>query len=77
MTEKLLKVSRIVVISAFVLVIAWDVFAQIKGGTGATVSMAIWGFASDVPFITFLAGFFCGHLFWGDPAKWKGPKSLQ
>lgn len=76
-TPRLYKISRWVVCIAAAIVLLWDLFAQLVGGSGATVSMAIWRFAGEVPFVTFLVGFVNGHLFWGDPAKFKGPTGLQ
>lgn len=74
---QLLRVSKIVVIVSVAVILLWDLYAQVVGGSGATVSQAIWHFASDVPFVTFLVGFVCGHLFWGDPAKFKGPRQWE
>jgi hypothetical protein len=71
---KLYRVSRIVVVTAFAIIMIWDLFAQVFGGTSATVSRAIWDFSQEAPWVVFLAGFFCGHLFWGNPSiPDKGP----
>lgn len=75
MTERFRRISKIVIATAFALIMLYDLVAQIMGGTNATISRAIWDFSSDVPFIPFLAGFFMGHLFWGNPDKVKGPRN--
>lgn len=69
MTDAFKRISKIVILAVFALVMLYDLVAQILGGTNATISRAIWDLASDIPPISFLAGFFCGHLFWGNPDK--------
>lgn len=73
MTDKLRRVSKIVLLVALGAILLWDLAAQVFGGSNATVSKVVWQLASDVPFVTFLVGFVCGHLFWGDPNKMRGP----
>ena len=73
-TDKFHKISKWTIAIAFAVIMTYDLVAQIMGGTNATISRAIWDFSSDVPFIPFLAGFFCGHLWWGNPDKVKGPR---
>lgn len=65
--EKIYRISRIVIVSALLLILGWDLIAQLFGGTKATVSQAVWDFSRQAPWVVFLAGFFCGHLFWGNP----------
>lgn len=38
-TEQILRISRIIVIVAIAGVLGWDLFAQLRGGTGAPVCM--------------------------------------
>ena len=69
--ETLAHISRIIVISAVALVLVWDIvvlfLSKKKGDLTTSVSYAIWGFARRAPFVPFIVGFICGHLFWGDP----------
>jgi len=66
-TDVILAISQVVVIAFVVGVLSWDLFAQLRGGSKATVSWAVWGFAQKAPWVVFIVGFVCGHLFWGDP----------
>jgi len=64
---KLLKISKWVLGIAIALILIWDLFAQLTGGLETTVSWAIWQWSGQYAFVSFLVGFVCGHLFWGDP----------
>jgi len=68
--ETILFISKAVVIGAASIVLIWDIvaiFLTKKAKLETSVSWAIWGFARHAPFVPFIAGFICGHLFWGDP----------
>lgn len=58
------RVTQIVVLAVVVLVLAYDLYAYLKGGQAATVSWVIWTASKDTPVIPFLSGVLCGHLFW-------------
>lgn len=73
-------ISKGVIIGATVIVIVWDILAVVlskkTGELKNSVSYAIWEFCRRAPFIPFLVGFVCGHLFWGDPEStifWSNP----
>ena len=63
------KISKIVVITAVLGVILWDIIVAIvyKGNLEVSVSSVIWEFCRNAPIIPFASGVLCGHLFWGDP----------
>lgn len=41
-----------------------DLFFYYKGGTENTISWFLYELSYEKPFVTFLTGFVCGHLFW-------------
>ncbi len=67
MTSKIQRISKFVVIGAIAILFLWDCYAQIAGGTEATISRAVWDFSKTNPFVVFLAGFVAGHLWWQSP----------
>lgn len=69
--DRVAKITRIVVIGAIAVVLLWDLYAQIKVGIKGTVSWQLWVWSGKFPFVTFLTGFVCGHIFWGDPRTMK------
>ena len=68
--EKLLKITRLVLIITGALLLVWDIFAQIAGGLKSTISWQIWEWTNEYAFLSFLAGFVCGHVFWPGQ-KWR------
>ena len=50
---------------SILVILGYDVFAYIQGGSEATVSSIIINeWSRDYPAFTFLMGFTMGHLFW-------------
>ena len=47
-----------------ILVIAWDVFVLIDGGTESSISHLLIVWSYKYPIFTFASGVLCGHLFW-------------
>jgi len=61
MTE---KITKIVIIVAVVGIITYDIVMATNKTSGDTVSEVIWQTIKGNPWIPFLVGFVCGHLFW-------------
>lgn len=59
-------------VSLFVIII-WDVFVLVEGGTQSSISHTLISWAYQFPSFPFLAGFVMGHLFW----KMKDTKELK
>lgn len=57
------------IVVALTLVIGFDVWVILKSGSENSISQVIIDYSYQYPFITFLVGFVCGHLFWQMPKK--------
>lgn len=64
MKANLKKTTFLVLMSSLILLILWDLYAVYVGGDEATISNLILVGTYRYPFVSFLAGFICGHLFW-------------
>lgn len=73
----MVKITKIFILVSLVIILLYDVYAVIKGGTEATISWIVAGWAYDYPSLPFAVGFVCGHLFWQMKAKQKGLKSNE
>lgn len=62
------KVTLIIVLTAIVALIGYDVFAYAKGGYEATISYLVWTSAHTHPIIPLSAGVLIGHLFFSQTA---------
>ena len=62
--NKAYKITKILILASLAVVLIWDLYAQLAHGLSATVSYAVWEFCQYAPFVPFLTGFVCGHLFW-------------
>lgn len=56
--------THIVMLVGIALWVVWDVYAATRGQSGVTISAATWAAIKNNPWIPFLTGFVCGHLFW-------------
>ena len=63
-TKKLLKISKWLVLIVAGVITVWDLYAQFTGGTGGTISNAIWLWSKDNQILPFMFGVLMGHLFW-------------
>jgi hypothetical protein len=55
---------------ALVVILGYDFYLFFEGGTQNTISWYLYEASYEHPFIAFLTGFVCGHLFW----QMKKPK---
>ena len=55
--------TGIVLIATAVVLIAYDIAAEIKGGNASTISQVIYHAAQSEPTIAFALGYLMGHLF--------------
>ena len=58
------KLTKYFIITTFVLIAVYDVYAWIKGGTAGTISYAMIDWSYKYPIWPFAMGIICGHLFW-------------
>lgn len=58
------KITSIVIAIIIIIIAIYDVYAIMKGGTEASISMVMIGWSYKYPAFTFLMGFTMGHLFW-------------
>lgn len=58
------KITMMVLIAVFALLVLYDVYAMSQGGTEASISSVIITYAYKMPMFVFTIGFICGHLFW-------------
>lgn len=62
-----LQVTRIVVITAFFILLAWDLYAFLRykktDEKNGTISMYIWRLHDRSPLVVFFAGLLIGHFF--------------
>ena len=56
-------VTRILILSAVVILIVWDLIAYTHGGNESTISRVVLEASRDWPIIPLLAGIVVGHLF--------------
>jgi len=57
-------ITKIVIIAVFLGVIIFDIVMYTNKVPGDTISEVIWMTIKTAPWIAFMAGFICGHLFW-------------
>lgn len=57
-----MTVTQIVMASATVLLLGYDVYAAIKGGVSNTISWQFYDLAKKYPILPFALGYLCGHL---------------
>ena len=60
-TKKLTGIILIVVMSGLVV---YDIIMAVNGVPGDTISERTWEIIPAQPWLAFLIGFVCGHLFW-------------
>jgi hypothetical protein len=60
----LILATEVVMLLGVVLWVGWDVYAATRGQEGVTISAVTWATIRGNPWIPFLVGFVCGHLFW-------------
>ena len=58
-----------ILVAVVVLLIVWDVYAYLAGGSQATISRVTLAFAGEHPVVPFLIGVVSGHLFWPQKVK--------
>lgn len=58
------KITSIVVIASLILILGYDCYALMMGGTEATISHMLIVGSYSYPLIPFFGGFLMGHLFW-------------
>lgn len=61
------KVTIGFIIFVVVLVLGFDVWVILKTDSTNSISQVIIDYSYQFPFLTFLIGFVCGHLFWQMP----------
>jgi len=57
------KVTAWIIFIATVILLAYDCYAYIHGGVGATISWVVYDQAKEYPIIPFALGLLMGHLF--------------
>lgn len=60
-----------ILITVTALLIAWDVYAVITGGSSGTISDVVLDFARAHPVVAFVLGVLCGHLLWPQVVRVK------
>lgn len=58
------QVTIAVIVATIVSLIAYDVYAVLRGGKEATISGVIAQFSHKFPIIAFAGGLLCGHFWW-------------
>ena len=58
------KVTAAVLLTTTVVLIGYDIAADLAAGSDATISWVIYTNATNRPALAFAAGFLNGHLFW-------------
>jgi hypothetical protein len=68
-----MKQVEMFILAALAIVFGYDFYLYFGGGTEATISWYLYTLAYEKPFVPFLIGFLCGHLFWSmhNPRDWK------
>lgn len=61
--KKVQGITILVIVSAIVILLAYDTWAAFAGTTNGTISWVVWTYAHKYPIIPFLVGGLCGHLF--------------
>ena len=69
------KATKLLIVLAVVLIIAYDVFAYASGGVEATISRVVLGWSRSNPIIPFGVGVIAGHLFWAQDTSKDKPSS--
>lgn len=67
-----LRRTKVLLVVAVALVIAYDVAVFVIHGVDATISRVALAWARQWPVVPFASGVVCGHLFWSQPAPPKG-----
>lgn len=57
------KITPWIVGTAVVIVLVWDIIAQVAEGTASTVSAMVWKLSDDNPLLAVAMGYIVGHLF--------------
>lgn len=60
--------TRIFIAAVIVLILIYDVYILVIGGTGTSVSHELIVWAYKYPVLPFAIGFVMGHLFWRMPS---------
>ena len=71
-TEKIRKITGIVIALTVATLGLYDVYAFMEGGTEGTISHVINSWSYNYPAFTFAMGFLMGHLFWRTSKDPKG-----
>ena len=71
------KLTKIFVLATIAIIIGFDVFVWVKGGTEATVSWTVFEWSYDYPILPFFMGFVMGHFFWQMKPKAKLEESKK
>lgn len=69
------SVTAILIMVVILLLVAYDIVIYYKGGVDATISRVILHGAIGWPFVPFMAGLLCGHLFWSQDLRIKEIRS--
>ena len=56
--------TSIVVLASIFILVLYDVWAYMRGGTEGTISWWIYSQSFEHPMIPFGVGVLCGHFFW-------------
>ena len=64
MSNKIARITHLVLFITVGALIVYDIYAVKVGGTEASISWAVASWAYDMPALVFGVGFVCGHLFW-------------
>jgi len=63
------RVTRTVLLICILIACGWDVFVAWNSVPGDTISEMVFAFVHQNPTVSFLVGYVCGHLFWGQQEK--------
>ena len=74
--NKLSKLTIFVFCALLFVLMAYDVWTLAARGYDTTVSWTLYAASKDYPVISFVFGFFSGHLFWGN-AKARDPNPYK
>jgi hypothetical protein len=59
-----MKLTKYFTVALVLIVAIFDVYVMAKGGTEASISHLLITVSYKYPFVPFLFGVLCGHLFW-------------
>lgn len=58
------KLTKVFILIALIIIIAYDIYVYVKDGGDATISRVLLNWSQDWPPVSFSFFFLMGHLFW-------------